>query len=389
MFSLEDQPSVSVQGRDIPEVIRLGDILRNPIYGKPAGSSRPVLLLAAGQRIETVQQLQRLQDAGFRVSMPGATDSSGDAGPNETEAKAPRRAVVPAGFAQRLEAAQQLRSTMGSAVVKLLQVLECGGKPDLRELVSTSTLLVREVAADPYAVAALTHLRQYDDYTAEHSADVAILMVALGRTLGYPEEELRCLALTGLVHDVGKQRLPLEILNKQGPLSPEEWVEVRKHPEVGHELLLASVPQCPAPVLSAVLQHHERLDGSGYPYGLSRKDLHPYSLIAAVADVFDATTADRPYRPARPARESLMMVYESRGASFDPQVAMALIKLVGVYPVGTRVKLDSGEVGVVVAPNPDDTTRPVVEIHTGRRGQYLEPIQLSLQGSSSRIVGPA
>lgn len=385
----ENAPEVTVQGRDIPAVLRIGDELRKPVYGKPLGSSTPVLLLAAGQRIETIAQLQRLREAGFEVSLPNEQLREKPQREKADEAQEPvkKAAAIPPSFAQRLETAQHLRTTLGSAVKALLSLVNCGLGPDLRELVSSSALLANEVATDPYAVAALTHLRNCDDYTVEHSADVGILMVAIGRTMGMDENTLRDLALAGLVHDIGKQRIPDEMLKKQGPLTEEEWKLMKQHPEMGIEVLRESMPQCPESVLYVVRQHHERLDGSGYPNGLFKKDLHLHSMIAAVSDVFDATTADRPYRKARAAREALMLIYGSRGTHFDSNVVTALIKLVGVYPVGTRVQLDSGEVGTVVAPNPEDSTRPVVEVEKDRYGRYVDPFQLSLKGSSTKIVG--
>lgn len=391
MPSVEENVEVTVQGRDIPAILRIGDQLNKPVYGKPLGSSRAVLLLAAGQRIETIAQLQRLREAGFEVSLPNEQlrEKPQREKAEEAAPPVPKTTAIPPSFAQRLETAQHLRTTLGSAVKALLSLVNCGLGPDLRELVSSSALLANEVAADPYAVAALTHLRNCDDYTVEHSADVGILMVAIGRTLGMDDGTLRELALAGLVHDIGKQRLPDRTLKKQGPLTEEEWTLMRKHPELGIEVLRESMPQCPDSVLQVVRQHHERLDGSGYPNGLFRKDLHPHSLIAAVSDVFDATTADRPYRKARAAREAMMLIYGGRGTHFDPHVVTALIKLVGVYPVGTRVQLDSGEIGTVVAPNPDDSTRPVVEVEQDRYGREVEPFQLSLKGSSTRIVSVA
>jgi putative nucleotidyltransferase with HDIG domain len=385
----EETNTVTVQGGDIPEVLKIGDVLRKPVYGRPLGATNPVLLLAQGQTIETIQQLQRLREAGFAVSMPHEAERKrGDH--DRASAEPPKKqAVIPPNFAQRLDTAQHVRSALGTAVRGLFGLVSTGLTPDLREVLSASTLLATEVAADPQAVAALTHLRQCDDYTVEHSADVGILMVAIGRTMGMPDEDLRMLAMGGLLHDVGKQRLSLETLRKQGPLSPEEWVEVKKHPQFGQEILSQSMPECPESVVQVCVQHHERLDGSGYPYGLTKKDLHPHSLIAAVTDVFDATTAHRPYRRARAAREALMIVYGGRGTHFDPDVVTALIKLVGVYPVGTRVRLDSGECGVVLAPNPEDSTRPVVEIDTDRHGRPITAFHLSLKGATSRIVGTA
>jgi HD-GYP domain-containing protein (c-di-GMP phosphodiesterase class II) len=137
------------------------------------------------------------------------------------------------------------------------------------------------------------------------------------------------------------------------------------------------------------LQHHERIDGSGYPNCLKGDQIAVHSKIAAVADVFDAITSHRVYHRGRTAREALMIIYASRNTEYDMDAVLALVKLVGVYPVGTRVSLDSGEQGVVVAPNLEDSTRPVVEIDADQGGRSVAPYQLSLRGGSARIVGLA
>jgi HD-GYP domain-containing protein (c-di-GMP phosphodiesterase class II) len=135
------------------------------------------------------------------------------------------------------------------------------------------------------------------------------------------------------------------------------------------------------------LQHHERLDGSGYPGRLTAADLHPYSRIVAVADTFDAMTSDRVYRRGSPPRRALLEIYRDRARRLDPEAIDALIKLIGVYPVGTRVLLTTGEHGVVVAPNPEDSTRPMVRIDRDSRGRALAaPFTLSLKDDHRRAV---
>ena len=136
------------------------------------------------------------------------------------------------------------------------------------------------------------------------------------------------------------------------------------------------------------LQHHERLDGSGYPYGCDRQTIHPISRLAAVADTFDAMTANRAYRKGMPARQAILELHSSRGNQLDSESVAALIKLIGVYPVGTRVVLAGGEQGTVVAPNPLDTTRPYVLVYHDRNGRpFRQPFTVSLQYSKSSIIG--
>jgi putative nucleotidyltransferase with HDIG domain len=265
--------------------------------------------------------------------------------------------------------------------------VRAGAAPDVEVLQGASSMLVSNVTADPQAYATLTCLRQCDEYTIEHSADVAILMVAIAHLLGIAPEERPVLALAGLMHDVGKQKIPLEILLKPGTLTPSEFAEVRRHPQYGYEIL-SHCDDCPEEVRIVALQHHERLDGSGYPSGLSRPDIHPYSSLAAVADTFDAITADRVYRSGRSPRSAVLELYGSRKRRLDTEAVQALIKLVGVYPVGTRVLLDSGERGVVIAPNPDDTTRPVVLVDQDSQDRLLAvPMAIELKAGTHRIVG--
>jgi putative nucleotidyltransferase with HDIG domain len=247
--------------------------------------------------------------------------------------------------------------------------------------------VAEHVIADPYAAVCMSYLGDCDEYTVTHCADVAILMAAIGALLGLPEEELALLAWAGMVHDVGKPRISREVLEKPGRLTPAERTEVRRHPELGVEILRAA-PECPASVLSVILQHHERLNGSGYPYGLSCEELHPHSRIAAVADTFDAMTAERVYKPPSPAREVLVYLACESDRCFDRNATTALAKLIGVYPIGTRVVLSTGERGVVVAPNPADSLRPSVRIHADRNGRRLvQPFILDLRGAGSYVAG--
>jgi HD-GYP domain-containing protein (c-di-GMP phosphodiesterase class II) len=180
--------------------------------------------------------------------------------------------------------------------------------------------------------------------------------------------------------------VPGGILAKPGLLTREEFAEIRMHPQHGFEIL-ADCAGCPEAVRLVALQHHERLDGSGYPNRLTGEQLHPYSRIAAVADTFDAMTADRVYRRGCTPRKALLELYGDHPRKLDPQAVEALIRLVGVYPVGTRVRLNSGEQGLVIAPNPHDTTRPVVRIDRDGLGRAIPvPFTLSLEGESRQVA---
>ena len=333
--------------------------------------------------------VRRLREAGYPVAFPEEAKRL----PRPSDAAAAPAAPPPspapalaAEFAPEVEAATQVREAVTGAVRQLMECARTGAAPDLTMLLEVSDTLVAAVTAAPYVVAALTYLRQCDDYTVEHSADVAILMCGIARVLGVPEAELRTVALAGLMHDVGKQRVPPEILLKAGTLTREEFAEMRKHPEYGFEILSACA-DCPEVVRAVALQHHERLDGSGYPSGLNRLRIQPTSQIAAVADTFDAMVSDRVYRRGLPPRKALLELYHSRGAALELTAVEALVKLIGVYPVGTRVQLKSGECGTVTAPNPEDRTHPIVRIEQDRRGRALAaPYALALRPGANEIV---
>lgn len=367
------------------DALRLGQRLSTSLYARVPGARHPVLLMRAGQRIESVHQLERLSEAGFAIDLtPAPASRVKEKGPTQKVAagSTPTAAV----FDEALEAARQVRSFVSAAVQSLHASVAAGRVPDWKSMLSASRDLANLVAVSPQVSASMTHLLQCDDYTVEHSADVAILMVAIGKTLGWADDDLELLALGGLLHDVGKAKVPQRILMKPGRPTPEEWEELRRHPEYGREMLSSCTPHCPPEVIRIAAEHHERLDGSGYPEGLRGDRTSPFSAIAAVADVFDAIVSDRVYQAGRPAREALSIIYGAGGTGYDADAVGALVRLVGVYPVGTRVILDSGARGVVVAPNPDDSTRPIVEIDTDHLGRSLAPFQLCLKGGSSRIV---
>jgi HD-GYP domain-containing protein (c-di-GMP phosphodiesterase class II) len=378
------------------DLLQLGDVVSEPFYGQLRGASQPVLLLAAGQSIDSEAQLRRLREAGYAVRLSSEMPSASAASPaSHTPPDAPvgsslsARAVetpLEAEFGHRVEIASRVREVVTDAVRDLARRVFKREELDLQAMLDASSALVSEVSADAHAITALTFLRRCDDYTVEHSADVAILMVAMARWLEVPEPELRILALAGLMHDVGKQQISPAILNKPTALTREEFMEIWKHPQYGYKLLSAC-PGCPEAVQLVALQHHERLDGSGYPGGLAGDELHPVSRIAAVADTFDAMTANRVYRKGLPSRQALLEIYGASGIRLDAPAVSALVKLVGVYPVGTRIVLNTGERGVVTAPNPENTTLPVVLLDHDRHGQRLpSPVTLALQDSGRHIV---
>lgn len=204
-------------------------------------------------------------------------------------------------------------------------------------------------------------LRTYDDYTYSHSLNVAILSVVLGVTLGQNKKTLHQLAIGALLHDTGKMFIDKEILNKPARLTPDEFEEIKRHSERGYQYLCDHLDISDESKRTA-LQHHEQFGGKGYPYGLAGEDIHLFSRIVNVVDVFDALTADRPYRKAMLPSDALEYIMGGYNTMFDPEVVRALTKKVAPYPVGTCIKLSSGEIGIVVKNHENASLRPVIKL---------------------------
>lgn len=220
--------------------------------------------------------------------------------------------------------------------------------------------IIGSVAANPGALMSLARLKTQDEYTYLHSVAVCTLMVALARTLGLSETETREAGLAGLLHDMGKARIPLAVLNKPGRLTEAEFDLVKQHPGWGHALLQAS-SGVPAMALDVCLHHHEKVDGSGYPKGLGAAQLSLHARMGAVCDVYDAITSSRPYKAAWDPGEAVRQMAQWKG-HFDPAIFHAFVKTVGIYPVGTLVRLQSQRLAVVLAQNTASLLTPQVRV---------------------------
>ncbi len=229
----------------------------------------------------------------------------------------------------------------------LVDDIRLGGTIDTEQAKATVRSCVDSILRNPDALLWMTKIRNEDEYTAEHCLNVCILAIAFGRYLGMSENELEKLGLCGLLHDVGKMRVPLPILNKPGALTPKEFNMIRAHTVHGRNLLL-STPGIFDAVVDVAYTHHERMDGMGYPRKLPQEKISRYSRIIALVDAYDAMTAERCYAPAVPTTQALKNIYQSRGTHFDEKLALEFIKSVGLYPPGTIVQLRNEMVGIVL-----------------------------------------
>lgn len=243
------------------------------------------------------------------------------------------------------------------SVDNVLTALRFSKKLDVQEVKTAVRGCVDSVIKNPSALLWLTQIKNKDDYTAEHCLRVAILAIALGRELELLEGELVDLGIGAMLHDVGKVKVPDEILNKEGALTQEEYVIMQSHSEEGRRMLMAKADVPPIAV-DIAYSHHEQLDGKGYPRGVDGSKIPFFARIVSVIDAYDAITSDRVYRKGRSTLEALRILYDCRGTQFDENVVKAFIKLIGVYPPGHIAELTTGEAGIILSCPPNNKLWP-------------------------------
>ncbi len=261
---------------------------------------------------------------------------------------------------------QQALMTLNETFYQVIKGKEVSIEP-VKELVDG---IIEEILSSKKSVVSLVQLRQHDDSVFAHSVNVAALSAFVGKFLGFSHSQLKMLALGSVMHDLGKIKVPVEILNKPDKLSPKEWELIKKHSSWSAELITEKMPE-ERESINIALQHHERMDGSGYPYGLKGEDIHFLSRICACADVYDALTVDRPYRKRFSYAEALEYLMGNSHSLFDLQVVTAMVRHIAPYPVGEVVKLTSGETAVVVKLNEGLPIRPVVRVIKDKEGNIV------------------
>lgn len=230
--------------------------------------------------------------------------------------------------------------------------------------------MTESVLRNPDALMCFAQLKRKDEYTALHSLRVAILALSFGRQLGMPHDQLEMLGLGALLHDIGKVKVPDEILTKPGALTPEETAIMQRHVAWGVEILSAT-RQVPEAAIDVVRSHHERYDGSGYMDGLRGDAISEFGMIGAIVDHYDAITSDRAYRDALSPHSVLKKMYEWRNSLFNGGLVERFIQCLGIYPIGSVVALNSGEIGVVAAINRQQRLKPhVMLVYRADRRPY-------------------
>lgn len=244
--------------------------------------------------------------------------------------------------------------------------------------------LLTEIKSNDDLFAILSDVYTYDSYIFTHSLNVTMYSLAIGIEMNLTQKQLELLGMGAILHDVGKMKVPEEILLKPGKLTAEEFEEIKKHPEDGFNIL-RNVPNISLLVAHCAYQHHERLNGSGYPRGIQEEDIHCFGKIIAVADVFDAVTSNRVYRQAMLPQDGLEILFAGVGTLYDEKVVDAFRMAVAIYPVGITVELNDGRKGVISRQNLGLSDRPVVRV-LEESGQAVTPYELDLSETLDVVI---
>ena len=299
-----------------------------------------------------------------------------------------RRVTSPVSTAAELERAAKICHQSKQAVISMFQEARMGKAVDVGGAQKMVEEITDSVSRNPGALISLARLKTVDDYTYMHSVAVCAMMVALSKQLGQDAEQTRAAGLAGLMHDLGKALMPMEVLNKPGKLTDAEFSIIKTHPAEGHRLLLTG-QNVGEVVLDVCLHHHEKTDGSGYPKGLKDSDISVFAKMGAVCDVYDAITSNRPYKVGWDPAESLRKMAEWSNGHFDGKIFQAFVKSLGIYPIGSLVRLTSGRLGVVIDQTGKSLTMPVVKVFFSTKSNMrILPviIDLSQPSTNEKIV---
>lgn len=284
--------------------------------------------------------------------------------------------------------AKKVITASKQAVVSMFNDVRMGKAVNTESAMQCVDEIAASVARNEGALISLLRLKNKDDYTYMHSVAVSALMVVLAKELGLSEREVKQAGLAGLLHDIGKAAIPMDYLNKPGALTDEEFAVVREHPQRGYELMKqANITDEVA--LDVCLHHHEKMNGEGYPERLQGDEISLFAKMGAVCDVYDAITSTRAYKASWEPSQSLQRMAKWSD-HFDDTVFKAFVKSVGIYPIGSMVKLKSGRLAVVIDQSQKSLLAPIVKVFFSIKSKSRIPIEvldLSKPGLQDVVVG--
>lgn len=278
-------------------------------------------------------------------------------------------------LADERQNAEKVYGEAVSLVGSLMKDVKMGNPIDVGPVEELADDINNSVLNNENALLCLSQIREKDQYLLEHSINVGILMGVLSRHLGFARDTVHQLVTGALLHDIGKIRVPYNVLNKPGKLNEDEWVEMQRHVQYGQEVLLKSQGISDV-AMSICAQHHERLDGTGYPQQLKGKQINTYGRLASVVDIYDALTADRVYHQGKTPFEAMKILITLGDNHLDKAFVYEFIRCMSVYPVGTLVELNNGKLGVVLQANSQNPSAPEVRVFFNFKHKHFENPQV-------------
>jgi len=353
--------------------------LQTGMYVKDVFNERGVLLFTAGTLISNPRQIERLRKQGINSVIidkhrgvengTASASGTGEKVHSKSSDSVNEQAVIE--LKQELKTAQNIHSQTVDTICEMMTSVRAGRMFSIQSIRSTTENIVEKIIQNPDIYIGLCQLRIHDDRTYVHMVNVAVLTTAFSHALGYKDDAIMEIGIGALLHDIGKMRIPVELLKKGGKYTRLEYEVMKKHPLLGLEVI-ETVSAMPATVRNIIVQHHERLSGSGYPYGLKMDNIGESSMVCALADVYDALTTDNPYRPACLPQEALALIFQGSDHEYPRRLVEHFTKLLGIYPVGSFVKLESDEMGIVIKINRTSLLTPTVLILFDENSQYLK-----------------
>jgi HD-GYP domain-containing protein (c-di-GMP phosphodiesterase class II) len=290
--------------------------------------------------------------------------------PGPPAQRLPRPLEVPVPLEEELPRAHKTYMAALEISKEFMTDLRAGRQINVPKVHETIENMIDSTFRNLDATLTLTKLKTYDDYTFTHCLNVTALAVSFGCHLHLSRDNLRLLGLGAMLHDVGKTGVSISILNKPARLTEEEFGVMKMHPALGARIL-EQTKEVPSPSIDIALHHHERLDGNGYPDGLKGQQINAFITIVGLADVYDALSSERIYHRAAPPHEALKIIFTLRDTHFESVWVERFVQCLGIYPAGTLVRLNTGEIGLVVDVNRASMLRPILRVLVNQQGFTL------------------